>query len=171
MYHSKGVSSSQIYQSCPHLRRGDYVRACIIRGHLRILPNASVCCCCSVTQLFLTLCNPMHCSIPGFPVLHYLLEFAQTKSIESMMPCNHLSLCCLLLLQLSSLSALGSFPICLKTLYYSSNICVPFCLLIYFLIMGFFLLSLCVCLCVPCNFFFFLNAEHYRQKNSWNWSE
>ena len=23
------------------------------------------------------LCNPMDCSIPGFPVLHYLLEFAQ----------------------------------------------------------------------------------------------
>ena len=25
-----------------------------------------------------TLCNPMDCSIPVFPVLHYLLEFAQT---------------------------------------------------------------------------------------------
>jgi len=24
------------------------------------------------------LCNPMDCSVPGFPVLHYLLEFAQT---------------------------------------------------------------------------------------------
>ena len=79
--------------SAPHLRRGDYIRACIITGHLRILPNASACCCCSVTQSFLTLCDPMHCSISGFPVLHYLLEFTQTKSIESMMPCNHLNLC------------------------------------------------------------------------------
>ena len=26
----------------------------------------------------LTLCNPMYYSMPGFPVLHYLLEFAQT---------------------------------------------------------------------------------------------
>ena len=26
----------------------------------------------------LTLCNPMDCSTRGFPVLHYLLEFAQT---------------------------------------------------------------------------------------------
>ena len=26
----------------------------------------------------LTLCNPLGCRIPGFPVLHYLLEFAQT---------------------------------------------------------------------------------------------
>ena len=35
-------------------------------------------CCCSVTQLCLTLCNPMDYSMPGFPVLHYLPEFAQT---------------------------------------------------------------------------------------------
>ena len=34
--------------------------------------------CCSVTQSCLTLCNPMDCSMPGFPVLHYFLEFAQT---------------------------------------------------------------------------------------------
>ena len=34
-------------------------------------------CCCSVTQC-LTLCNPMDCSTPGFPVLHYLLGPAQT---------------------------------------------------------------------------------------------
>ena len=32
----------------------------------------------SVTQLCLTLCNPMDCSTPGFPVLHYLPELAQT---------------------------------------------------------------------------------------------
>ena len=31
-----------------------------------------------VTQLCQTLCNPMNCSMPGFPVLHYLLEFAQS---------------------------------------------------------------------------------------------
>ena len=24
-----------------------------------------------------TLCNPMDCSMPAFPILHYLLEFAQ----------------------------------------------------------------------------------------------
>ena len=34
--------------------------------------------CCSVTKSFLTLCDPMDCSTPGFPVLRYLLEFAQT---------------------------------------------------------------------------------------------
>ena len=37
----------------------------------------SYCCCCSVAQSCLTLCNPMDCSTPGFPVLHHLLKFAQ----------------------------------------------------------------------------------------------
>ena len=32
----------------------------------------------SVTQSCLTLCNPMDCSMPGFPVHHQLLEFTQT---------------------------------------------------------------------------------------------
>ena len=36
------------------------------------------CCCCSVAKSHLTLCGPMNCSTPGFPVLHHLLEFAQT---------------------------------------------------------------------------------------------
>ena len=34
--------------------------------------------CCSVAQLCLTLCDPIDCSMPGFPVLHYLPEFVQT---------------------------------------------------------------------------------------------
>ena len=34
--------------------------------------------CCSVAQSCLTLCDPRGCSSPGFPVLHYFLEFAQT---------------------------------------------------------------------------------------------
>ena len=34
--------------------------------------------CCSVTQSCLTLCYPMDCSMPGFPVLPHLLELAQT---------------------------------------------------------------------------------------------
>ena len=33
--------------------------------------------CCSVAQLCLTLCDPVDCSTPGFPVFHYLPEFAQ----------------------------------------------------------------------------------------------
>ena len=33
---------------------------------------------CSVAQLCPTLCLPMHCSRPGFPVLHHLKELTQT---------------------------------------------------------------------------------------------
>ena len=36
------------------------------------------CCCCLVSQLCLTLCDPMDCSTPGFPVFHHLPELAQT---------------------------------------------------------------------------------------------
>ena len=35
-------------------------------------------CCCSVAQSCLTLCDPMDCSMPGFPVLHHLTELVQT---------------------------------------------------------------------------------------------
>ena len=36
------------------------------------------CCYCSVTQSCPTLCDPMDCSMPGFPVHHQLLDLAQT---------------------------------------------------------------------------------------------
>ena len=32
---------------------------------------------CSIAQSCLILCDPTDCSTPGFPVLHYLPEFAQ----------------------------------------------------------------------------------------------
>ena len=47
----------------------------------------------SVNQLCLVLCDSMDCSVPGFPVLHYLLEFAQTMSVELVKPSSHLILC------------------------------------------------------------------------------
>ena len=37
-----------------------------------------ICCYCSVVQLCLTICDPMDCSMPSFPILHHLLEIAQT---------------------------------------------------------------------------------------------
>ena len=51
----------------------------------------------SVAQLCLTLCDSMDCSMPGLPVHHQLLELAQITSIQSVMPSNHLILCCPLL--------------------------------------------------------------------------
>ena len=41
----------------------------------------------------MSVCNPINCSTPGFPVLHYLLELLKFMSIESVMPSNHLILC------------------------------------------------------------------------------
>ena len=37
------------------------------------------CYCCSVAKLCPTLCKPMDCSTPGFPVPHDILEFAQVQ--------------------------------------------------------------------------------------------
>ena len=52
--------------------------------------------CCSVTKLCSTLCSPMDCSTPS--VFHYLPEFVQFMSIESVMVSNCLILWCPLLL-------------------------------------------------------------------------
>ena len=46
----------------------------------------------SVTQSCPTLCDPMDCSMPGFPVHHQLPELAQTHVHLSTMPSNHLIL-------------------------------------------------------------------------------
>ena len=45
-----------------------------------------------------TLCDPMNCSMPGLPVHHQLQSLPRLMSIESVMPSNHLILCCPLLL-------------------------------------------------------------------------
>ena len=49
--------------------------------------------CCSVTKLCPTLCHPIDCSMPGFPVLHYLLELLRLTSTESVISSNHLIHC------------------------------------------------------------------------------
>ena len=48
----------------------------------------------SVTQSFLTLCNPMNCSMPGLPVHHQLPEFIQTHVHRVSDAISHLILCC-----------------------------------------------------------------------------
>ena len=52
----------------------------------------------SATQSCPTLCDPMGCSTPGFPVHHHLPELAQTHVAELVMPSVHLILCHPLLL-------------------------------------------------------------------------
>ena len=46
-------------------------------------------CCCSVSKLCLTLCDPMDCSTPGFPVLHHLPEFAHAHWDDDVIRLSH----------------------------------------------------------------------------------
>ena len=46
----------------------------------------------SVSQSCPTLCDPMDCNMPGYPVHHRLMELAQTHFLELVMPSNHLIL-------------------------------------------------------------------------------
>ena len=51
-------------------------------------------CICSVAQSHPILCDPMDCSMPGFPVLPHLLEFSQThvhRISDAIQPYHHLS--------------------------------------------------------------------------------
>ena len=80
----------------------------------------SFCCtthCCSVTKSCLTLWDPMDCSTPGSPLLHYLQEFIQTHvhwvgvAIQWSHPLSPLLLC------LQSNPASGSsvaLPVCIR---------------------------------------------------------
>ena len=63
-----GIEPMSLYISWP--AGGFFITSATWEAHL---------CFCSVAQSCLTLCDPMECSTPGFPVLHHLLELAQTQ--------------------------------------------------------------------------------------------
>ena len=63
----------------------------------------------SVAQSCLTLCDLMDCSTPGLPVHHQLPESTQKHVIESVMPSNHVILCCPLLLSPSNFPKIRVF--------------------------------------------------------------
>ena len=63
----------------------------------------------SVAQSCPTLCDPMDCSMPGFPVHHQLPELLKLMSIESTMPYNHFILCCPLLFPPSIIPSIRVF--------------------------------------------------------------
>ena len=67
------------------------------------------CHCRSVTKSNPTLCDPMDCGVPGSSVLHHLLGFAKIMSMEPVMPCNHLTLYCPLLLFPSVFPSIRAF--------------------------------------------------------------
>ena len=66
-------------------------------------------CCCSAAKSCLTPCNPMECSTPGFPVLHYSRILLKLMFIESVMLSNHLVLCHPLLLLPSIFPSIRAF--------------------------------------------------------------
>ena len=63
----------------------------------------------SVAQSCPTLCNPMDCSKPGFPVHHHSWSLLELMSIKSVMPSNHLTLCRPLILLPSIFSSIRGF--------------------------------------------------------------
>ena len=60
---------------CPEGNSGCRMRPFMHQGNWW---NRSLGCYCSVAKLWLTVCDLMDCSTPGFPVLHHLPEFPQT---------------------------------------------------------------------------------------------
>ena len=69
----------------------------------------SCCCCCSVTQSCLTLCDPMDWNMTAFLPFTISQSFLRIMSTESVMPSNHLILCCPFPLLPSIFPASGSF--------------------------------------------------------------
>ena len=78
----------------------------------------------SVTQSCLTLCDPMNCSTPGLPSITNSRSLPKPMSIESVMPYNHLILCCPLLLLPSIFPSIKVFSkesvLCIRWPKYSS---------------------------------------------------
>ena len=67
-------------------------------------------CCCSVTKSCLAICDPMDCSTPGFSVLHYFLEFAQTHPLNQWCYLTISSSAVRFCFCFQSFPTLGSFP-------------------------------------------------------------
>ena len=76
-----------IFNFCVHFGTHEMYTCCnFLKMSTSLIPSifqkyvywGSVITCCSVAQLCPTLCDPMDYSMSGFPVLHHLLELAQT---------------------------------------------------------------------------------------------
>ena len=85
------------YWPLPHLGEIESGRSVLVCLQARLdyeVIIILVSCCCSVTQSCLTVCNPMDCNTPSFPVLHHFLELAQTNVqwiSDAMQPSHTLS--------------------------------------------------------------------------------
>ena len=84
------------------------------------------CWCCSVPQSCLTLYDPMDCSPPGFLFFIVSWNLGKLMFIESVMPSNHLILCCPLLLMPSIFPSIRVFSnesaLCIKRPKYLAKV-------------------------------------------------
>ena len=55
-----------------------FCKALLKCNHVHLFMNFS--CCCWAVKSCPTLCDPMDCSTPDFPIFYHLLEFAQTHA-------------------------------------------------------------------------------------------
>ena len=74
-----------------------------------LLPDGDCFCCCSVTQLRPTLCDPVDCSVPGFWSFTISWSLLKLMSTVLMISSNHLTLCRPLLLLLSIFPSIRIF--------------------------------------------------------------
>ena len=82
---------------------------CFILHYLHLGAPTLACMFSSVTQLCPTLCDPMECSTPGLSVHHQLPGLLKLKSIELVVPSNHLILSCSLFLLPSIFPSISAF--------------------------------------------------------------
>ena len=98
----------------PHMLNCRFPQKPLVTAHLRIIEHITVNYLLdrqfsSVAHSCLTLCNPVDCSSPGFPVLHISRSLVKLMSTKSMMPSNHLILCSPLLLLPSTFPGIRVF--------------------------------------------------------------
>ena len=72
--------------------------------------NSKLCCYCLAAQSCPTLCNPRNCSMLGFLSFTISWSFLKLMSIRSVMPFNHVTLCCPFSSGPQSFPTSGSFP-------------------------------------------------------------
>ena len=62
-------------QNCGNSKCDDWFLGFIEEGGMNRWSTEDFCCCCSVAKLCQSLCDPMDCRAPGYPILHYVVEF------------------------------------------------------------------------------------------------
>ena len=93
-YRKRRLLGEEMISSAPGKKKTWRIMGkCWVRGHFRQREGYKWYQFSSVTQSYLTLCDPMNCSTPGLPVHHQPPSSLKLMSIESVMPSSHLILC------------------------------------------------------------------------------